>query len=521
MYLGFDLSTQQLKVIITDEGLQNLVFETVVKFDDDLPDFKTDGGVYIHEDQLTVTAPTVMWVKAFDLALTQIKEAKLDVSKIQAISGTGQQHGSVYWKNGSKNLLNNLDPNKTLNEQLKDVFSVSNSPIWMDSSTEKQCQQLEEAVGGAQELANITGSPAQCRLTGNQIAKIYQTNREAYLNTERIGLVSSLGISLFIGDYSPIDHGDGSGMNLMNFRTKEWNQQCLDACAPSLREKLGSPVPSNSVVGDIDNYFVERYGFSSNCKVVAGTGDNIATAAGLRLKPGEIAYSLGTSDVVFLVMNNPIPSIDSNIFVSAMEPGTYTVLFCYKNGSLTREYIRNECTDSSWAEFERILSSTPKGNNSNLGIYHIVQEITPNSVGVYRYNSNDKEVSSFPKDVEVRAVIEGQFLAKRIHAENKGFDIDPRNRIIATGGASSNTAVLQVLADVFNMPVFVQNVRNSAALGCAFRAKHGVLGIEKFEDIFKFDTDYSCAAEPDTSVTQIYSDLAERYRKLEAKIIKS
>lgn len=43
---------------------------------------------------------------------------------------------------------------------LQACFSVSNSPIWMDSSTASQCSALEKAVGGAQHLASITGSRA-------------------------------------------------------------------------------------------------------------------------------------------------------------------------------------------------------------------------------------------------------------------------------------------------------------------------------------------------------------------------
>ena len=31
----------------------------------------------------------------------------------------------------------------------------------------------------------------------------------------------------------------------------------------------------------------------------------------------------------------------------------------------------------------------------------------------------------------------------------------------------------QVLSDVFNSPVYIQDVANSACLGCAYRAKHG------------------------------------------------
>lgn len=43
---------------------------------------------------------------------------------------------------------------------VQDCFLLSDSPVWMDSSTSHQCQQLEAAVGGARTLAEITGSRA-------------------------------------------------------------------------------------------------------------------------------------------------------------------------------------------------------------------------------------------------------------------------------------------------------------------------------------------------------------------------
>ena len=54
----------------------------------------------------------------------------------------------------------------------------------------------------------------------------------------------------------------------------------FQACAPELSEKLGVPVPSHEKLGCVSNYFVDRYGFSPDCSVVAFTGDNPASLAG-------------------------------------------------------------------------------------------------------------------------------------------------------------------------------------------------------------------------------------------------
>ncbi|KAG8443549.1 hypothetical protein GDO86_012090, partial [Hymenochirus boettgeri] len=347
------------------------------------------------------------------------------------------------------------------------------SPIWMDSSTSEQCRHLEEAVGGAEELANITGSRAYERFTGNQIAKVYHEKPEIYSQTERISLVSSFAASLFLGDYAPIDYSDGSGMNLLNIYDKDWSKKCLDACAPNLKEKLGSPVPSSSILGPISSYYVQRYGFSPDCNIVSFTGDNPASLAGMTLQQNDIAVSLGTSDTLFLWIQEPKPSLEGHVFCNPVHPQDFMALLCYKNGSLMREKMKDGCSCGSWELFSQLLRSTSPGNKGNIGFYFEAVEITPQAGGVHRFNGDKPEVSGFPKDVEIRALIEGQFMAKRIHAERLGYKIKPETRILATGGASRNKDVLQVLSDVFNAPVFTIDTANSACLGSAYRAAHG------------------------------------------------
>ena len=175
------------------------------------------------------------------------------------------------------------------------------------------------------------------------------------------------------------------------------------------------------------------------------------------LQPGDVAVSLGTSDTVFLWLDQPTPTLEGHIFCNPIDPEAYMALLCFKNGSLTREAIRNQCANRSWEEFEALLSCIPPGNYGFIGMFFDEEEITPKIRGYHRFDAQGQKLERFENSaIEIRALIEGQFLAKRVHAERLGFTFGPQCRILATGGASNNKTILQVLSDVFNADVFTQ-----------------------------------------------------------------
>lgn len=101
--------------------------------------------------------------------------------------------------------------------------------------------------------------------------------------------------------------------------------------------------------------------------------------------------------------------------------------------------------------------------------------------------------------------------------------LGPTTCILATGGASSNRAILQVIADVFNAPVYtIKDTANSACLGCAYRAKHGLerkaSGVT-FMDVVSAAAPYNLVADPRGDAANIYNPLTARYKKLEDSIV--
>jgi len=524
LFLGLDSSTQSLKAIAID-GTLRVTAEYTVSFDEDLPEYETKGGVHIAPDGLRVTSPPLMWVAALDLLLARMQADNFAFADVAALSGSGQQHGSVYLNRTARSRLQALDPEQPLRDQLGDCFALDASPIWMDSSTTAQCRALEAALGGAQRVADLTGSRAYERFTGNQIAKIYQDNPAAYEASDRIALVSSFMASLLLGGYAPIDTADGSGMNLMDIRRKDWVPAALDQTAPDLAARLGAVSPAHAVAGPIAGYFAKRYAFDPACRLVTFSGDNPNSLAGLLLRrAGDIAVSLGTSDTMFGALRAPSPSPDEgHIFVNPVDPEGYMAMVVHKNGSLTREQALGRHKIGSWPAFEKLLAQTPPGNNGNIGFYFTDPEITPptHAGGTFRFDRADAQAADFPAETDVRALIESQFLSLRLHGEHIGLE---PGMLLATGGASENMAILSVLANVFGVPVYRGDQKNSAALGAAYRALHGWVceqsaAFVPFADALGNAPAFSLAAEPDTQAHAAYNKMLDRYARLEKQAV--
>ncbi|OCL05903.1 hypothetical protein AOQ84DRAFT_379136, partial [Glonium stellatum] len=167
LYLGFDLSTQQLKGIAVKSDLK-LVHEAKVDFDADLSKYGIEKGVLTNPSEGEIFAPVAMWLEAVDLVLQRLKNDGLDFSRVKGVSGAGMQHGTVFWSQDAESILGNLDAGKTLLEQLdsgsrgegKGAFSHPFSPNWQDASTQKQCDAFDAILGSPEKLAEVTGSKA-------------------------------------------------------------------------------------------------------------------------------------------------------------------------------------------------------------------------------------------------------------------------------------------------------------------------------------------------------------------------
>jgi xylulokinase len=404
-----------------------------------------------------------MWAEALDVMMSRLAKSGLDLTQIAAISGSAQQHGSVYLNATWISALDTLDARRPIADQIRGIFSREESPIWMDSSTTEECEEIAIAVGGPAVLAQRTGSRAFERFTGPQIRRFFKRSPDAYKATARVHLVSSFLASLLAGVDAPVDPGDGSGMNLMDLESHDWWREAVDATAPGLRQKLPRIAPARTVVGTLSAYWQTRYGLPA-ARVITWSGDNPCSLIGTGLvKEGRIAVSLGTSDTVFGLMREARVDRGGIGHVFGAPTGEYMGLTCFSNGSLARERVR-QAYAMDWTAFSHALDTTAPGAGILLPWFE--PEITPavSVTGVRRYHLPAGNAAA-----NVRALIDSQMMAMARHSRWMGVDV---RTIHATGGAAVNRSILRTMADVFGAEVYQLEVVNSAALGAALRAAH-------------------------------------------------
>jgi xylulokinase len=519
LYLGLDSSTQSLTATVIDSDQRHVVFHHSLNFDVELPHYGTRNGVLRHDDPLVVTSPPLMWVEALDTMMALLsRQHDFAISRISAIGGCAQQHGTVYLNQTASRAIATLDASKSLVDQLGGVFSRAESPVWMDESTGAQCAALSTALGGDDAVARLTGSRPFARFAGPQISRFAQESPSAYADTVRIHLVSSFMASLLLGAEAPMEPGDAAGMNLMNIRQLRWDKAALNATAPNLDVRLPHLQYSSAPIGVLAPYWQQRYGLPE-ALLIPWTGDNPSSLVGAGLvHEGDVGISLGTSDTVFGPVDAaPENPMGANVFGSPA--GGYMLLVCFRNGSLAREYIRDSYA-MTWAAFSNALAATPPGNEGAIMLPWVDAEITPTvaSTGVRRFGLETDDAAS-----NVRALVEGQMMAMANHWS--ALSQRPVARIRATGGASRNREILQVMADVFGADVYPAAGTSAASLGGALRALHAHQSLRRpiaWSDVVSGFTDDGAApvrARPEHS--GIYAALRERYAQVEARAIAS
>lgn len=450
LFAGIDSSTQSTKLLVIDLEHQKTVFLDSVNYDRDLPHYDTLNGVAQGLGEGVSESDPRMWIESLDILFQRLKESDTDVSAIRAISVSGQQHGLV-----------TLDEAGNLTRQ--------RSKLWNDFSTEKECQLMTDAVGGVDEMISEVGNSQRTGYTAAKIFHMVRHEPKAFEKTSTCFLVHNY-INWYLtggvnGGVRVMEPGDTSGMALWNPKTQQWSERVLDAIHPALRSKLAPIKPADQSIGGIGTHLIKEYGFSPDCLIDAGCGDNMYGAIGTgNVEPGLVTISLGTSGTAFTVLEEAYIDPDGEIAAFCDSTGRHFPLLCVSNLANGYNAVLDQY-DIDHNEFINIVDTVPPGNAGRLLIPWYMGERTPDvplaSPVYFGFNLGDLRRENI-----CRAVLEG-------HIQNlyDGFRKMPvqAQEIRVTGGLAQSRAWIQTIADIFETTA-VPVKGEGAAMGAALHA---------------------------------------------------
>jgi xylulokinase len=113
----------------------------------------------------------------------------------------------------------------------------------------------------------------------------------------------------------------------------------------------------------------------------------------------------------------------------------------------------------NWRQFGELLKKTSPGNAGGILLPWFEAKIVPrvNQPGIHHFDLDEKNVAA-----NCRAIFEAQMMSMRL--QSQWMKVSPE-KIYATGGASNDLALLQVMAGAMNCRVLRIEVAKSAAHG--------------------------------------------------------
>ncbi len=306
MFIGIDLGTSSLKVIVLDRTHR-------VRASASAP--------------LTVEQPQRLWreqhpaqwwatcQQALEAALTQAAAAGIPAQSIEAIGLTGQMHGATV-----------LDDR---GEVLRPAI------LWNDGRAHQECRELEARV------------PTSRQITGNLMMPGFTAPKLLWLARHEPALFSRIAKILLPKDYLrwcltgvfASDMSDAAGSLWLDVGRRDWSDELLSATGLS-RAQMPSLHEGPEITGHLSGEIARRFGLKP-IPVVAGASDNAAGALGAGVvQPGEAMLSLGTSGVFFVATDgfrtNPEQAVHS--FCHAL-PGTWHLMSVMLSAAACLDFI--------------------------------------------------------------------------------------------------------------------------------------------------------------------------------------
>jgi xylulokinase len=406
--------------------------------------------------------PEDWWQATLVAIRAALENAAVKGSEIAAVGFSGQMHGVVLLDQGSAVLRPAL--------------------IWCDQRSQAQCDWITKKVGAEQLIRNVS-NPA---LTGFSAPKILwvRDNEPGVFDRAAHFLLPKDFVRLRLTREFATDVSDASGTLLFDVTHRRWSREMLAALDLDARI-LPKAFESPEITGEITNEAAVLTGLSAGTPVVAGAGDQAASAVGNGIVlPGLTSATLGTSGVIFTY--TAAPKLDPrgriHTFCHAV-PGKWHVMGVTQAAGLSLRWFRDNFGHAeSWYAREtgvdpydliiREAERVRPGSEGLLWLPYLMGERTPHLDSCAR-GMWFGLTAAHTRAHMIRSILEGVAFSLRDSLEIFRELGIPVEQIRDSGGGSRSFLWRQIQADIYGHELVTLRTSEGSALGAALLAGVG------------------------------------------------
>ncbi|TMN74090.1 xylulokinase [Pseudoalteromonas sp. S1727] len=439
MFLGIDLGTSGVKVIILDEQ-DCLLAQASSPLNVSRP-----APLYSEQN------PADWWL-ATCTAIDELKNTHPALlQSVKAVGLSGQMHGATL-----------LD---------KDNNIIRPAILWNDGRSAAQCVELEKREPDSR---NITGNIAMPGFTAPKLVWLKEHEPENFAKVAKVLLPKDYLRFLMTGDFAS-DMSDSAGTLWLDVEKRAWSEKMLVATGLT-EQHMPTLFEGTEITGTLTAEVATKWGMEQ-VPVIAGGGDNAAGAAGVGvITPNQAFLSLGTSGVYFVANEKYLPNPAGAV---------HTFCHCITNTWHQMSVVLSAASCLSWvtkltgfenegALLEQVRKCDFSKPSSVIFLPYLTGERTPHNnpdaKGVFFGLDSDTDAATLG-----RAVLEGVAFAFADGQQvllDAGAQIDD---VTVIGGGAKSPLWGKIIASVLNRPlIYREGSEVGPAFGAARLARIGV-----------------------------------------------
>lgn len=382
---------------------------------------------------------------------------------------------------------------------------------WADTRSQKYAEELRGTPLG-DKIYQCSGAPIHAMLPLCKIAWLRDHESEVFRQAHKFLSFKEWLLHHWFGEYV-VDYSIATATGLFHQESLSWNDEALSFAGIDA-EQLSKPIPTTHVLEGLTKEAAEATGLSKNTPVVVGASDGcLANLYASGMNPREATLSLGTSGAIRLISKDTTPDEQMRIFNYLLTEKYHVLGGPTNNGGIILKWLQKNLYDEHCSP-ENILAKAAKveaGADKLVCLPYFHGERAPfwdeRMAGGFFGVDDDHTLDYF-----ARAALEG--VVYNMYSIGQGLEdaAGSFDAIWADGGVTRSDFMVQMIADIFEKPVYVAESHHGVAEGAIMLGSVALGLVESLEEVVK-NTEKEREFVPNSELRSVYQEQYERFQQ--------